>query len=67
MKSITVYFRGNGMLLDSEYAKLNNIKHGYRINTEYEFWEILRGNLSYNINKINLIKSVHDKNIETLN
>jgi len=42
--TITVYYDGSGLLIDSDVAESLNLKDGYTIKTEVEFWKILKRN-----------------------
>lgn len=67
MGTITVWYNGSGLLVFKEVAALLKIPNGYRIKTEEEFWEILGANAQHGIDRIKLIKPIHDKLIEFSN
>jgi hypothetical protein len=56
--NITVWYNGSGLLVSKEVANLRNLKHGHRIKTEAEFWQILGANATCGISRINLIKDI---------
>jgi len=49
MQTITVYFKGRGLLIYQAVAHQLNLKNGQAINSEHEFWAILRANASFGI------------------
>ena len=59
--TITVWFRGSGVLVSKAVAKSLKISDGYFIKSESEFWKILKANASYNMSlceaKINIRNS----------
>ena len=55
---ITVWYNGSGLSVSKEVANLRNLKQGYKIKTEAEFWQILGANATHGISRINLIKDI---------
>ena len=49
MGTITVWYNGSALLVSSVVAKNLNLKNGYIIKTEEEFWKILGANTTHNI------------------
>lgn len=52
VKLISVYFNGYKLRLLEDYAKLKGLKDGYKILSEDEYWEIIRGSAEYGIQKL---------------
>jgi len=44
MKTIIVWYDNNSLIIDSDVAKHLNLKNGYIIKSEQEFWKILGNN-----------------------
>jgi hypothetical protein len=55
MDCITVYFYGQSLLLQKDYADLKGLKQGYMIKSESEFWGILRGHAEHQISKLEML------------
>lgn len=55
MKNITVYYKGSSLLLSQDYADLKGFKDGYKIASESEFWQILKGHAEHNIPKLKML------------
>lgn len=51
-KPIYVYFNGYKLRLLEGYAKLKGLKNGTKILSEDEYWEIIRGNAEYGVQKL---------------
>lgn len=56
MNTITVYFNGNGLMVNNKVAEKLSLKNGQNIKTESHFWHILGENASFNLMEIDLIK-----------
>lgn len=49
MQTITVWFRGSGLLVWQAVAHQLNLKNGQRITSESEYWAILSANASHSV------------------
>lgn len=63
MKCITVWFNGFALLISKDYADLNSLKNGYKIRTQDEFWQILRGHAAHQIPKLEMLIAAKAKNL----
>lgn len=56
------WFNGSALLLHSDTANDFDLKNGYRIKSEKEFWDILSHNVSIGISKIEIQKLLVKQN-----
>jgi hypothetical protein len=59
METITVTYNGNRLSLYKELADTLNIKQGYTIKSEDEFWDLLYLNCNFGKDRINLLTNIN--------
>lgn len=56
MNTITVYYKGNGLLVNKSVAEKMQLRNGQNIKTETHFWQIIGENASRSLTEIDLIR-----------